>query len=207
MGQAALRPKQSSPEGRLPPPQRICDDYRAQSRFWRALTFVQLPTTIVAVVAAVLMQFTGDTFIRVPDKPLPAQFPVEKLPDRQFLKKAEDILALIATYRFETAREQFEDARKLLWEPALSKFQQEVLNDELKKIEQTGRTQMFFIERRLVKIDRESKPGAVVVRHRLRARLPVAEAAHRHELRFRARGAVRGHAGRSGDGAVGRRPL
>src|SRR5262249_45979929 len=116
---------------------RLWDSYREQAYLWRALALLQMPATALAIAAALIMYFFADTIIEVPDKPQPGFYSVKQLPDSQFISAATEVVNLIATYQPETARTQFNAARKYLWEPALSEFDTTMIKSELRAIEET----------------------------------------------------------------------
>lgn len=143
---------------------RLWESYRDQAYMWRALCLLQFPATALALFAAIIMYFTADTFIDVPEKPQPGQYSVKQLPDAEFISVATQVVNLISTYQPRSAREQFFSARKFLWEPALSEFERTMINEELRTIEETGRSQMFFVEKSQIKIERHPELDKVVVR-------------------------------------------
>jgi hypothetical protein len=112
------------------------------------------------------MYFFADTIIEVPERPQPGYYSLKQLPDSQFINAATSVVNLIATYQPAVARRQFKTARKYLWEPALSAFEEDMMGAELRTVEETKRSQMFFINPRLIKVERfpEVGGGVVVVR-------------------------------------------
>ncbi len=143
---------------------RLWESYRDQAYLWRALALLQMPATALAVVMTLIMYFTKDTIIEVPDMPQPGYYSITKLPDSQFIGFAEEIVNLIASYQPINAHQQFQTARSYLWEPALGKFENEMLGKELRAIEETKRSQLFFADKRLVNVERYPEEDYVVVR-------------------------------------------
>ena len=143
---------------------RLWEGYREQAYLWRALSLLQMPATALSIAAALIMYFFADTIIEVPHAPDPGFYSVKQLPDSQFVNAATSVINLISTYQPATARRQFKTARKFLWEPALTEFEETMMGPELRAIEETKRSQMFFINPRLIKVERFPELDMVVVR-------------------------------------------
>lgn len=143
---------------------RLWEGYREQSYLWRALALIQMPSTALSIAAALIMYFFADTIIEVPERPQPGYYSVNQLPDSQFINAATSVVTLVATYQPAVARRQFKTARKYLWEPALTEFEETMMGPELRAIEETKRSQMFFINPRLIKVERFPELDMVVVR-------------------------------------------
>ena len=142
---------------------RLWESYKSQSYFWRALTLIQLPTTFVALICALVMYFTADTVIEVPQKPMPGHYSVKQLPDSAFIDVGTEVVNLIASFQPKVARKQFGGARKYLWEPALSEFERLMLGEEIRAIEETGRSQLFFIDQKRIQIERYPNEQKIIV--------------------------------------------
>ena len=143
---------------------RLWEGYREQAYPWRAMSLLQMPATALSIAAALIMYFFADTIIEVPHAPEPGFYSVKNLPDSQFINAATSVINLIATYQPATARRQFKTARKFLWEPALTEFEETMMGPEIRAIEETKRSQMFFINPRLIKVERFPELDMVVVR-------------------------------------------
>lgn len=143
---------------------RLWDSFREQALMWRALALLQIPSTAIAITAALIMYFFADTIIEVPERPQPGYYSVKQLPDSQFINAATSVINLMATYQPSVAERQFKTARKYLWEPALSEFEDKMMGEELRAIQETKRSQMFFINPRLIKVERFPDIDLVVVR-------------------------------------------
>jgi hypothetical protein len=143
---------------------RLWESYRDQAYLWRALAILQVPATGLATIAALLMFFFADTVIDVPEKPQPGYYSARQLPDSEFVDFATRIINLITTFQPKVARAQFTEARKCLWEPALTEFENKMMIDELKAIEQSSRSQVFFIDPAMTRVDRYPEEDRVVVR-------------------------------------------
>ncbi len=143
---------------------RLWEGFREQALLWRALAILQMPSTALSIGAALVMYFYADTVIEVPERPQPGYYSMSQLPDSQFIDAAQAVVNLISTYQPATARRQFKTARKYLWEPALTQFEQDMMTEELKAIEETKRSQMFFPNPRLIKVDRYPDLDRVIVR-------------------------------------------
>ncbi len=135
-------------------PMKLWEAYREQSLMWRALALLLLPGTLLAVTMAFTTFFWSDTRIEVPPAPEPGFYKVDNIPDRVFLQKARRLTTLISSYQPVTAKNQFSEARKMLWEPILSRFQKEYVKDEFKNIKRTNRSQMFYINTKGLQITR-----------------------------------------------------
>jgi hypothetical protein len=142
---------------------KLWEGYREQATLWRAIAVLQLPTTFIAVVMAIIMWNTRSITLNVPQKPAPGIYLAQDVGDTEFIDVATEFINLIATYRSSVARRQFQEARKYLMEPVLSKFDLEMLGTELKTVESTSRTQIFFVDPSKTEIIRES-PRDVVIR-------------------------------------------
>lgn len=143
---------------------RLWEGYREQAYLWRALSLLQMPATALSIAAALVMYFFADTIIEVPEHPQPGYYSVRQLPDSQFIDAAVTVVNLISTYQPAIARRQFKTAQKYLWEPALTEFQDSMMTKEIQAIEETKRSQIFFINQRLVGLERYPDLERVVVR-------------------------------------------
>ena len=143
---------------------RLWEGYRDQALMWRALTLLQLPITFVALVSALVMYFSADTVIEVPQRPLPGNYSVKELPDAEFIAVATEVVNLVSTYQPTIAKEQFVTTQKYLWEPALTEFEKTMLGDELRAIQETGRSQLFFVDEDLIKVERSPEHEEITVR-------------------------------------------
>lgn len=143
---------------------RLWEGYREQAYLWRAFSLLQMPATALSVAAALLFYYFAETIVEVPHEPQAGYYSIKQLPDSQFINAATLVVNNIASYQPATARRQFEVARKYLWEPALSRFQKEMLGIELRTIEETKRSQVFFVNPRMIRVERFPEIGQVVVR-------------------------------------------
>ena len=123
---------------------RVWENYREQALLWRALALFQIPATAIALVFALVIWVTRTTILNVPAKPLPGYYAAEEIPDAEFISVATEFINLIASYQPVTARKQFKEGAKFLFEPMSARFEQEMLGRELTAIENTRRTQVFF---------------------------------------------------------------
>jgi hypothetical protein len=125
---------------------KLWENYRDQALLWRSLALLQIPATFVAVVIALMLWQTRVTQVHVPRLPMPGVFNTKELPDELFVERATDFLGLIATYTPAVARQQFGKAREMMGPELLSLFDLEMFGTELKAIENTSRTQVFFVD-------------------------------------------------------------
>jgi len=143
---------------------RLWEHYRDHAYMWRSLALWQFPCTMLALGAAMMMFFMADTVIEVPEKPQPGHYSIKQLPDAEFIDIATKVVNLMTTYQPHNAREQFYATRKFLWEPALSEFENAMVKEQLRIIEETSRSQIFFIDTKQIKIERFADLDKVVVR-------------------------------------------
>ncbi len=143
---------------------RLWEGYKEQAILWRALALVQIPTTALAIIFAIVMYATADTVLQVPPMPQPGHYSARELPDSEFINVANEVVNLIASYQPAVATSQFETARRYLWEPALSIFDDQMMNNELRTITETGRSQLFFVNQGQVAVDRMPDLDKIVVR-------------------------------------------
>ena len=125
---------------------RLWENYKEQALLWRALALLQIPATFAAIIFAMITYWNATTILNVPAKPLPGYYAASEIPDAEFISAATDFVNLIATYQTFTARRQFQEASKLLFEPMLARFEADMLGRELTAIENTRRTQIYFID-------------------------------------------------------------
>lgn len=142
---------------------RLWENYKDQSLMWRSLSLIQLPTTLIAILFAVLMWSTREITLTVPAKPMPGHYAAQDIPDNEFVNVALDYVNLIATYQPRTARRQFEAASSMLTEPLLTKFREEMINSELGAIEHSARTQVFFVDPLKTRVSRRGNDVAVSI--------------------------------------------
>jgi len=142
---------------------RLWENYKDQALMWRALSLIQLPTTFIAVIFALMMWATREITLQVPSKPMPGMYAAQDIPDTEFVNVANDYVNLVATYQPNTARKQFEVARGMLKEPLLTKFNDENMNSELPAIETTLRTQVFFVDPLQTRVEREGNRVVVSI--------------------------------------------
>lgn len=143
---------------------RVWDRYKERAHFWRAIALLQIPLAIIALIAMISMYFSGDTIVQVPDRPQPGSYSMKKLPDSEFINVAVEVANLVTTFTPATADRQFKAARKFLWEPALSQFETDKIQVELRMIQETSRSQLFFIDTKQIKVERLPEIDSVVVR-------------------------------------------
>lgn len=133
---------------------RLWESYRDQATLWRAIALLQIPATFILVIFAMFIWSTRNVTLNVPAKPLPGIYAAQDIPDTEYIDTATDFLNLIASYQFNVAERQFDEASKMLQEPLLSKFVDDYLGTELHSIKATNRTQLYFIDPTTVKVDR-----------------------------------------------------
>ena len=137
-------------------------DYHKKSLMWRAIALFQLPITLIAVVTAYHLATTRNVTLNVPEKPLPGWYPVHEIPDSEFVDVSQEFVNLISTYQHTVAGRQFNAAKELLKEPALSKFEEDMINVELFAIEDTQRSAEFIVKPNRTRVVRSRKNQVVV---------------------------------------------
>lgn len=142
---------------------KLWESYREQATLWRAIALLQIPATLVIVIFCVVLWQTRDITLNVPMKPLPGLYVVKEIPDTEFIDVTTNYLNLIATYQPVVARRQFLKAMEMTKEPMLTQFKEEMMNRELKAIENTNRTQIFFINPTETKIRYENNQVIVTM--------------------------------------------
>lgn len=142
---------------------RVWENYKEQALLWRALALLQIPATFIALVFTLVIYLNRVTILNVPAKPLPGYLQAHEIPDAEFISNATEFVNLIATYQPLTARRQFKEASKHLFEPMLAHFETDMLGRELTAIENTRRTQIFFVDPTKVDITRNEHDGTVAV--------------------------------------------
>jgi hypothetical protein len=140
---------------------KLWEGYRDQAILWRSLSLLQIPATAVCAVLSLYLWSTRQTIINVPPKPQPGQYLAEEIPDSEFVDVATEFVNLISSYQSAVAPRQFKRAEDMLIEPYLSKFREEVLGHELKTIQTTSRTQLYFIDPTQTKLERLGEDVAV----------------------------------------------
>lgn len=142
---------------------RLWENYRDQALLWRAIALLQMPATLVLAIFAFYLYGTHEITLNVPAKPLPGLYSAYEIPDAEFFDVATNYTNLIATYQPAVARRQFSKAREMLKEPMLDLFDREMMGTELKAIENTSRTQLFFADPSLQTITRQDNHVTVTM--------------------------------------------
>lgn len=140
---------------------RLWEGYRDMAMLWRTLALIQIPTTFICCVMVLIFFYSQDITLNVPAKPLPGVYSPQEINDAEFIDTASSFINLIATYQPAIARRQFSKARELITEPMLTKFDEDMMGAELKAIENTKRTQLYFIDPAKISVARGN--GEVVV--------------------------------------------
>jgi predicted nucleic-acid-binding protein len=125
---------------------KLWENYREQAAMWRAIALFQMPTSCLLVIFSIVLWVGRSTTLNVPAKPLPGIYLAKEIPDTEFIEFATTFVNLIATYQPAVGRRQYNQAREMIKEPMLTRFNQEMMDIELKAIETTYRTQAFFID-------------------------------------------------------------
>ncbi|RME58980.1 MAG: hypothetical protein D6780_05870 [Candidatus Dadabacteria bacterium] len=123
---------------------KLWEGYKEQALFWRAISLMQFPVTIIVSILAMWIWSTRSITLHVPARPLPGTYAINEIPPVVFAETAQDFLNLIATYQPTTAARQFKEAAKYTFEPFTSVFVKDYLHTQLGIIADTDKTQIFF---------------------------------------------------------------
>lgn len=140
---------------------RVWESYRDQALLWRALALIQIPATAAAIAFSIVLWTTRSITLNVPLKPAPGVYQVQEIADVEFIEVATEFINLIATYQPAIAQRQFREAKNMLWEPFLTEFNTDMIGTELQSIQNTQRTQLFFIDPTKTKITRNGNEVVV----------------------------------------------
>lgn len=141
---------------------RVWENYREQALLWRAMSLLQMPITVLSILLAIFIWNQRETHLDVPARPLPGFYEAGEVVDEEFIGRAREFVNLIASYQPDTARIQFKHASRYLVEPVLSNFKRQMLTQELQIIENTRRTQLFFIDPTKTEIERVGYDQVIV---------------------------------------------
>jgi hypothetical protein len=142
---------------------RLWENYKDQALLWRSLALLQIPTTLLAVIFSLVLWHSRKITLQVPRQPLPGIYSATEIPNEKFIEAATDVVNLISSYTPANARSQFQKARELLKEPLLSTFDTEMRVTEIKQIESTSRSQVFFVDPSKTLIQRSPSGNQVLV--------------------------------------------
>ncbi len=140
---------------------KIWENYREQATMWRILALLQLATTPLLLILCIFIYSTRSVTLHVPAKPLPGHYRTTEIPKSLFVSKATEFINLVASYQPRTAERQFHAAAEMVDGSYLEKFEEESLGLELRAIENTARTQIYFIDPTRTNV--EYKSGHVFV--------------------------------------------
>jgi hypothetical protein len=142
---------------------RVWENYRDQAILWRSIALIQFPATAIALIFAMFMWNAREVILNVPSKPLPGIYKAEDIPDTEFVDAATGFTNLVASYQPNLARRQFAKAAEQVKEPLLSRFAIEMMQNELQTIENTQRTQIFFVDPTRTTVTRDGKDVKVTL--------------------------------------------
>lgn len=125
---------------------RLWEAYLDQAILWRAIALLQIPATLGMLLFTMWIYYNRTIVLNVPQKPLPGQYTVDQLTEPILIDAATDFINLIMSYTPKTARRQMVEAEQRVVEPLLTTFTRDIIETDLKAIEQTQRTQMFLID-------------------------------------------------------------
>jgi hypothetical protein len=140
---------------------RLWELYQDQAYLWRAIALLQIPATLLLLIFAMWVYGNRTIMLNIPQKPAPGQYSIDQVIDPILVDAATDFVNLIGSYTPKSARSQFIEAEKRVVEPLLSTFTEQMIEGDLKAIEQTQRTQVFFADPSKTVIER-GRNGATV---------------------------------------------
>jgi hypothetical protein len=140
---------------------KLWENYRDQALLWRSLLLLQIPVPALALIMALILYVNRMTVLNVPAKPLPGQYDANEIPDEEFVDAGTAFVNLFATYQPYTVKRQFNRLREMLVEPYLNEFNLEIMDKELKTIETTSRTQLFFVDPTRTTVERNGSSVTV----------------------------------------------
>jgi len=151
----------------------LAEGFREQSYLWRMLSLIQTPVTIIAIATAMILYVTADTIVHVDPKPSPGYYLTSQVPNKEFVLFALEFANLISTYNSQTAEKQFDHASKFLGGQLYLDFREDRLNKAnpmsvINTILRTDVTQVFFIDKFFIRIDRINSDDPVNNRVKVR---------------------------------------
>jgi hypothetical protein len=124
---------------------RIWELYQDQAILWRALALLQIPATFSMIILTLWLYGNRTIVLNVPQNPRPGSYTIDQLTDPIIIDTATDFINLVQSYTPKTARRQMLEAEQRIVEPLLTKFHQQIVERDLKAIEQTQRSQLYLI--------------------------------------------------------------
>ncbi len=149
---------------------RLWERYKTRAAFWRYLTLLQIITTFGLMASALVFFSNADTVVEVPTKPEPGTYSVNRLPDAEYISVAQSVVNLIETYQPYTVEQQFQTARKYLFDDALENFDGLYTGGSdpiVDTVVNLGRTQQFRIDAGRVRVNRYKREGFMRVSVRI----------------------------------------
>jgi len=142
---------------------KLWESHREQATLWRTIALFQFISFPLLVLFSFYVYSTRSITLHVPPKPLPGHYSANEIPDSEFISNATNFVNLIASFQPKVARKQYEAATEQLMEPALSQFQEEMVALELRAIESTQRTQLFFVDPSKTKVTYGTREATVTL--------------------------------------------
>lgn len=142
---------------------RLWESHRDQALLWRSIALLQIPATCVLAILTLSIWWNSTIILNVPEKPLPGSYTPQQIPDSEYFNTATNFINLIASYQPSVSRRQFARAKEMLREPLLSRYDTEMMGAELRTIESTKRSQIYFVDPSKTVINREGDDVQVVM--------------------------------------------
>ena len=139
---------------------RMVDRYKVQGHFWRFLSLLQFPIILCLTLYFISRYLGADTLVKVSEPPIPGEVQQDKIPDKEYVNTAQNIINLIGTYQPTTARDQFETARDYFLDSAVASFDETQMGSELVTAEESDISQRLDVYS--TRIVRETKGNAQV---------------------------------------------
>jgi len=124
---------------------RMVDRYKVQGHFCRFLSLLQFPIILALTLYFITRYLGADTLVKVPEPPVPGEILQDKIPDKEYINTAQNIINLIGTYQPTTARDQFESARDFFLDSAVTSFDETQMNSELITAEESDISQRLDV--------------------------------------------------------------
>lgn len=127
-------------------PEILTERYRRQGMFWRMFSLFQFPVSICLTFYFIFRYLGADTIVHVPEPKTMEDGTLQKIPEKEYINVAQNIVSLIGTYQPLTAREQFETARDFFSDQAINSFDETQTNGELNTAEESDISQILTVE-------------------------------------------------------------
>jgi hypothetical protein len=161
---------------------RMVDRFKVHGHFWRFISLLQFPIILCLTLYFITRYLNADTLVKVPDPPIPGEVKPDKIPDKEYINTAQNIINLIGSYQPLTARDQFESAREFFLDSAATSFDETQMNSELPTAEESDISQQLDVYS--TRIVRSANGGAQVCLSGERQKIVDRNPLPRQEVRY-----------------------